>query len=115
MKLHSLLLDLRKAEANRLALPPYVIFQEISLEEMATHFPFTPDELLRISGVGSGKAKKYGKPFLDLIRQYVEEEGIERADDLLVRSTQSRGNSKVQIIQRIDRQVDLRIWPRSCR
>ena len=107
MKLHSLLLDLRKAEANRLALPPYVIFQEISLEEMATHFPLTPDELLRISGVGSGKAKKYGKPFLALIRQYVEEEGIKRADDLLVRSTQSRGNSKVQIIQRIDRQVDL--------
>ena len=106
-KLRKLLADLRKAEADRLELPPYVIFQEISLDEMAIHYPLTPDELLRITGVGSGKAKKYGAPFLALIKQYVEEEGIERADDLLVRSTQTRGNSKVHIIQRIDRQIEL--------
>lgn len=106
-KLRKLLADLRKAEADRLELPPYVIFQEVSLEEMAIHYPLTPDELLRITGVGSGKAKKYGEPFLALIKQYVEEEGIERADDLLVRSTQTRGNSKVHIIQRIDRQTEL--------
>jgi len=106
-KLRKLLTDLRKAEAKRLELPPYVIFQEHSLEEMAIHYPLTHDELIRVNGVGSGKAKKYGEPFLALIKQYVEEEGIERADDLLVRSTQTRGNSKVHIIQRIDRQVDL--------
>jgi ATP-dependent DNA helicase RecQ len=106
-KLRKLLASLRKDEADRLELPPYVIFQDISLDEMAIHYPLNADELLRITGVGSGKASKYGAPFLALIRQYVEEEGIERADDLLVRSTQSRGNSKVHIIQRIDRKTEL--------
>jgi len=74
---------------------------------MAIHYPLNEDELLRISGVGSGKARKYGKPFLLLIKGYVEEEGIERAEDLLVRTTNNKSSSKVHIIQRIDRQIDL--------
>jgi ATP-dependent DNA helicase RecQ len=69
--------------------------------------PLTEDELLRISGVGSGKARKFGKPFLKLIDEYVEQEGIERAEDLLVRTTNNKSSSKVHIIQRIDRQIDL--------
>jgi ATP-dependent DNA helicase RecQ len=74
---------------------------------MAIHYPLTEDELLRISGVGSGKARKFGKPFLKLIDEYVEQEGIERAEDLLVRTTNNKSSSKVHIIQRIDRQIDL--------
>ena len=106
-KLRDMLKALRKEVANDEELPPYVIFQDISLDEMAIHYPLNEDELLRISGVGTGKAKKYGKPFLELIAEYVEEEGIERAADLLVRSTSGRSSAKVHIIQRIDRQIDL--------
>lgn len=106
-KLRDMLQALRKDVADEESLPPYVIFQDISLDEMAIHYPLNEDELLRISGVGAGKAKKYGKPFLELIADYVEEEGIERAEDLLVRSTSGRSSSKVHIIQRIDRQIDL--------
>jgi len=106
-KLRGMLKALRKEVANDEELPPYVIFQDISLDEMAIHYPLNEDELLRITGVGSGKAKKYGKPFLELIAEYVEEEGIERAADLLVRSTSGRSSAKVHIIQRIDRQIDL--------
>ena len=107
VKLRDMLKALRKEVADAESLPPYIIFQDISLDEMAIHYPLNEDELLRISGVGSGKAKKYGKPFLDLIADYVKEEGIERAEDLLVRSTSARSSSKVHIIQRIDRQIDL--------
>tara|TARA_B110000503_G_scaffold73059_1_gene112916 strand:- start:11289 stop:13487 length:2199 start_codon:yes stop_codon:yes gene_type:complete len=106
-KLKSLLTNLRKELADQESLPPYVIFQDISLDEMAIHYPMTEDELLRISGVGTGKAKKYGGPFLELIQGYVEEEGIERDSDLLVRSSSSRSSNKVHIIQRIDRKIDL--------
>jgi ATP-dependent DNA helicase RecQ len=77
------------------------------MDEMAIHYPIVEDELLRISGVGNGKAKKYGVPFLKLIKQYVEEEGIERDSDLLVRSSSSRSSNKVHIIQRIDRKIEL--------
>jgi ATP-dependent DNA helicase RecQ len=106
-KLRGMLQGLRKEMADSEELPPYVIFQDISLDEMAIHYPLNEDELLRISGVGSGKARKYGKPFLVLIKGYVEEEGIERAEDLLVRTTNNKSSSKVHIIQRIDRQIDL--------
>jgi ATP-dependent DNA helicase RecQ len=106
-KLRGMLKGLRKEMADSEELPPYVIFQDISLDEMAIHYPLNEDELLRISGVGSGKARKYGKPFLVLIKGYVEEEGIERAEDLLVRTTNNKSSSKVHIIQRIDRQIDL--------
>lgn len=107
LKLREMLKQLRKEVADGESLPPYIIFQDISLDEMAIHYPISEDELLRISGVGSGKAKKYGKPFIELIQQYVEDEGIERADDLLVRTTSHRSSSKVHIIQRIDRQIEL--------
>jgi ATP-dependent DNA helicase RecQ len=107
VKLRDMLKSLRKEVADAESLPPYVIFQDVSLDEMAIHYPLDEDELLRITGVGSGKAKKYGTPFLKLIADYVKEEGIERAEDLLVRSTSARSSSKVHIIQRIDRQIDL--------
>ena len=107
VKLRDMLKALRKEVADEESLPPYVIFQDVSLDEMAIHYPLDEDELLRITGVGSGKAKKYGTPFLKLIADYVKEEGIERAEDLLVRSTSARSSSKVHIIQRIDRQIDL--------
>ena len=107
VKLRDMLKALRKKVADDESLPPYVIFQDVSLDEMAIHYPLNEDELLRITGVGSGKAKKYGTPFLKLIADYVKEEGIERAEDLLVRSTSARSSSKVHIIQRIDRQIDL--------
>ena len=106
VKLRDMLKALRKEVADDESLPPYVIFQDVSLDEMAIHYPLNEDELLRITGVGSGKAKKYGTPFLKLIADYVKEEGIERAEDLLVRSTSARSSSKVHIIQRIDRQID---------
>ena len=106
-KLRSMLTHLRKEIADEESLPPYIIFQDVSLDEMAIHYPINEDELLRISGVGSGKAKKYGQPFLELIQTYVEEEGIERDADLLVRSSSNRSSSKVHIIQRIDRKIDL--------
>jgi ATP-dependent DNA helicase RecQ len=106
-KLRNMLKSLRKEVADAETLPPYVIFQDVSLDEMAIHYPLTEDELLRISGVGSGKARKYGKPFLSLIDEYVKEEGIERAEDLLVRTTNNKSSSKVHIIQRIDRQIEL--------
>jgi ATP-dependent DNA helicase RecQ len=107
VKLRDMLKALRKEVADEESLPPYVICQDVSLDEMAIHYPLNEDELLRITGVGSGKAKKYGAPFLKLIADYVKEEGIERAEDLLVRSTSARSSSKVHIIQRIDRQIDL--------
>ena len=106
-KLRGMLTDLRKSVSAERGLPPYVIFQDISLDEMATHYPVNPDELLRITGVGSGKAAKFGKPFTELIAQYVEDEGIERDDALLVRSSGSKSSNKVTIIQLMDRKMGL--------
>jgi len=106
-KLRTLLTELRKKVSAEKELPPYVIFQDVSLDEMATHYPINPDELLRITGVGSGKAAKFGEPFTKLIAQYVEEEGIERDDALLVRSSGSKSSNKVTIIQLLDRKMGL--------
>ena len=106
-KLRALLTELRKKVSAEKELPPYVIFQDVSLDEMATHYPINPDELLRITGVGSGKAAKFGEPFTRLIAQYVEEEGIERDDALLVRSSGSKSSNKVTIIQLLDRKMGL--------
>jgi ATP-dependent DNA helicase RecQ len=106
-KLRAILKDLRKEIADEKGLPPYVIFQDISLDEMATHFPIKEEELLRISGVGSGKAKKFGGEFLSLIKKFVQDEGTERADDLLVRSSSARSSNKVHIIRQIDRKFEL--------
>ena len=106
-KLRGMLTDLRKEVSADKGLPPYVIFQDISLDEMATHYPTSSDELLRITGVGTGKAAKFGHPFLALIAQYVEDEGIERDDSLLVRSSGSKSSNKVTIIQLLDRKMGL--------
>lgn len=105
--LFALLKDLCKQIAKQKNLPPYVIFQEVSLEEMAIQYPITLDELTRITGVGPGKAQKFGKPFIELIAKYVEENEIERPQDMLVKSIVNKSGQKVYIIQSIDRKLSL--------
>ncbi|MBA3970688.1 MAG: DNA helicase RecQ [Bacteroidetes bacterium] len=105
--LFSALKDLLKQTAHKLKLPPYVIFQEVSLEEMAIQYPIKMDELVNITGVGQGKAQKFGKPFLDLISKYVEENEIERPLDMVVKSIVNKSGLKVYIIQNIDRKLPL--------
>jgi ATP-dependent DNA helicase RecQ len=105
--LFSMLKDLTKKIAKQNNLPPYVIFQETSLEEMAIQYPFTIEEMTKISGVGSGKATKYGKPFLDLIKKHVEDNDIERPSDMVIKSVVNKSGLKVFIIQNIDRKVSL--------
>lgn len=105
--LFALLKDLRKEIARKENLPPFVIFQDPSLEEMAIQYPITMDELKQITGVGAGKAMKFGKPFLDLIKQYVEENEIIRPNDMVVKSVINKSGLKVSIIQNIDRKVPL--------
>ena len=105
--LFSLLKDLRKKEAKRLSLPPFVIFQEASLEDMATQYPISVDDMTLIAGVSRGKAIRYGKPFIQLIGQYVEENEVERPDDILIRQVANKSKVKVQIIQGIDRKMPL--------
>ena len=102
-----LLRSLRKEESTRLSLPPFVIFSDPSLEEMATHYPCNEDELLMINGVGASKVRKFGAPFLALIKQHLESEGIERMEDLVVRSVAGRNAGKVNIIQKLDRRMSL--------
>ncbi len=106
-KLRPMLVSLRKDVADKKNLPPYVIFQDVSLDEMSIHYPITEEELLRITGVGAGKAKKFGQQFLDLISKYVKEENIERVEDLLVRTASNKSSNKVNIIQQIDRKMNL--------
>ena len=106
-KLRPMLVSLRKEIADKKNLPPYVIFQDVSLDEMSIHYPIAEEELLRITGVGAGKAKKFGKAFLEVIAKYVEEENIERVDDLLVRTASNKSSNKVNIIQQIDRKMNL--------
>ncbi|WP_166335659.1 DNA helicase RecQ [Sphingobacterium chungjuense] len=102
-----LLKDLRKKIAKQKSLPPFVIFQDPSLDEMCTHYPITIDELKQIHGVGSGKAIKFGAPFAELIRKYVDDNGIDRPQDLVIKSTANRSALKVSIIQNIDRKIGL--------
>ena len=106
-ELYSILKDLRKKEAKKLGLPPYVIFQDPSLEAMATTYPITMDELATIPGVGQGKAKRYGAEFLKVIKTHVEENEIERPEDLRVRSVANKSKLKISIIQAIDRKIAL--------
>jgi len=106
-ELYSILKDLRKKMAKKMNLPPYVIFQDPSLEAMATTYPITEEELLSIPGVGAGKAKRYGKAFLDVIKRHVDENDIIRPEDIRVRSVPKKNNLKVAIIQAIDRKIDL--------
>ncbi len=106
-ELVALLKDLRRKEARKMEVPPYVIFQDPSLEEMALKYPITWEELLQIQGVGEGKARKYGRPFLKLIEQYVVDKGIERPEDFVVKSTGANSGLKLFIIQSVDRKLPL--------
>ena len=105
--LYSMMKDLRKKMSKRMQVPPFVIFQDPSLEAMATTYPITLEELQNIPGVGAGKAKRYGKEFIELIKRHVEENEIERPEDLRVRTVANKSKLKVSIIQRIDRKVAL--------
>lgn len=107
MELYAILDGLNRDVARRHGLAPYLVFRDSSLEAMATTYPLNKDELLGIPGVGSGKAAKFGKEFLDIIRKYVEENEIERPVDIRVRTVAKKSNTKIQIIQAIDRQVNL--------
>jgi ATP-dependent DNA helicase RecQ len=111
--LFAMLKDLVKKIAKQKALPPYVIFQETSLEEMAIQYPITMDELTKVSGVGAGKASKYGKPFIDLIKKYVDENEIERPIDMVIKSVVNKSGLKVYIIQNVDRKIRLEDMARS--
>ena len=106
-QLFEMLKTLRKNVAKQKNLPPFVVFQDPSLEEMATNYPISIDELKNITGVGAGKATKYGKPFVDLIKKYVEDNEIERPMDLIVKSVVNKSGLKVYIIQNIDRKISL--------
>lgn len=106
-ELYSILKDLRKKIAKHYNLPPYVIFQDPSLEAMATTYPITLEELQNITGVGAGKAKRYGEEFIKVIKTHVEENEIERPEDLRVRSVANKSRIKISIIQAIDRKIDL--------
>lgn len=105
--LFSIMKDLRKKMAKKLNVPPYVIFQDPSLEAMATIYPITIDELQNIPGVGAGKAKRYGAEFVEIIKKHVDENEIERPEDLRVRTVANKSKLKVAIVQAIDRKVAL--------
>jgi ATP-dependent DNA helicase RecQ len=107
VKLFEMLKALRKKMAKEKNLPPYVIFQDPSLEEMATTYPTTKEELASVNGVGMGKVNKFGKEFLDLIQTYVDENDIETATEVVVKSSVNKSKIKIFIIQQIDRKVDL--------
>lgn len=106
-ELYSILKDLRKKIAKKLELPPYVIFQDPSLEAMATTYPINLEELQNIPGVGTGKAKRYGEEFVKVIKRHVEDNEIERPEDIRVRSVANKSKLKISIIQAIDRKIAL--------
>lgn len=105
--LYKTLLDLRKTISKRNNIPPFVIFQDPSLKDMCFQYPITMEELTNIQGVGTGKAARYGKPFIELIQGYVEENDIDRPQDMMVRSLINKSGLKVQLIQNIDRKLPL--------
>jgi ATP-dependent DNA helicase RecQ len=105
--LYDLLVDLRKSLSKQRNIPPFVIFQEPSLRDMCFQYPITMDELTNIQGVGNGKATRYGAPFLALIQNYVDENEIERPQDMVVKSIINKSGLKVQLIQNIDRKLPL--------
>lgn len=105
--LFSMLKDLRKKISKQKNVPPFVVFQDPSLQDMANQYPITLEELKNIQGVGQGKAMKFGKPFVDLITTYVNENGIERPQDMVVKSVVNKSGKKVYIIQSIDRKIPL--------
>lgn len=105
--LYGLLVDLRKSLSKQKNIPPFVIFQEPSLKDMCFQYPITIDELTNIQGVGTGKAARYGAPFVALIHNYVEDNNIERPQDMVVKSLVNKSGLKVQLIQNIDRKLPL--------
>lgn len=105
--LFTILKDLNKKVAKEVGLPPYVVFQEPSIEDMATRYPINMEELTNISGVGQGKAQKFGKDFVALINNYVEENNIERPDDMVVKSVVNKSGLKVFVITRLDQKMPL--------
>jgi ATP-dependent DNA helicase RecQ len=106
-ELFAMLKDLRKKISKKLSLPPFVIFQDPSLADMALQYPITIEELKNIQGVGEGKAKRYGKEFVELIKSYVEENEIDRPQDMVVKTVANKSKTKVAIIQSIDRKLSL--------
>ena len=106
-KLFELLKDLRQKEAKKKALPPFVIFLETSLQDMATLYPTTVQELEKCQGVSKGKALRYGKPFIELIAKYVEENDIQKPDDFVMKSVVNKSVNKVYIIQQVDKKIPL--------
>lgn len=106
--LFAILKDLRKEISHEENLPPFVIFQDPSLEDMAIQYPITEEELTQIVGVGAGKAAKYGEPFLEVIKEYVEENEIMRANDMVIKSVVNKSGLKVYIIKSIDRKLPLK-------
>lgn len=105
--LYKMLLDLRKKVSKEKNIPPFVVFQEPSLQDMAVHYPITLEELTNIQGVGQGKASRYGRPFVELIARYVEENEIDRPQDFVMKSIVNKSGLKVQIIQNVDRKMPL--------
>ncbi|WP_082886507.1 DNA helicase RecQ [Flavisolibacter tropicus] len=108
-KLFNMLKEIRQKEAKKKNLPPFVIFLESSLQDMATMFPTNTAELEKCQGVSKGKAIRYGKPFLDVIVKYVEENNIERPDDFVMKSVVNKSSNKVHIIQQVDKKIPLEI------
>lgn len=105
--LFNMLKDLRRREAKRLNVPPFVIFQDPSLEDMAIQYPISMDDMTKISGVSLGKATRYARPFLNLIKKYVDDNDIERPTEVVVKQMANKSKVKVSIIQHIDRKIDL--------
>ncbi len=106
-QLFSMLKDLRRKVAKQHDLPPFVIFQDPSLEDMSVQYPITLEEMQNITGVGAGKAKKFGEPFIKLIKSYVEEYDVTRPNDMIVKGIANKSGNKIYIIQSIDRKMDL--------
>jgi ATP-dependent DNA helicase RecQ len=106
-QLYDALIDLRKSIAKEMGVPPFVVFQEPSLRDMCFQYPIDLDELTNIQGVGIGKAQRYGEPFIALIANYVEDNEIERPQDMVVKSLINKSGLKVQLIQNIDRKLPL--------
>ena len=105
--LMNLLKDLRKTISKEKGIPPFVIFQDPSLEDMATQYPITEEDMAKITGVSQGKARRYGKPFMELISDYVKENDIERPTDIVIKQVANKSKVKVNIIQAIDRKIPL--------
>jgi ATP-dependent DNA helicase RecQ len=112
-KLFEMLKELRQVEARKKGLPPFVIFLESSLLDMATAYPTTIQELEKCQGVSKGKSIRYGKPFVDLIARYVEENDIEKPDEFVMKSVANRNNNKIYIIQNVDKKIPLEMIARN--